>query len=101
MIDTLTQLDRIRTTPIPMTYASHLRDTLTIYLLSLPFQLIGSMFWYSIPIVFFTSFMMVGLDGIATQIENPFGYDPNDLPMDLFCKDIQKGILAVLKMKRE
>jgi ion channel-forming bestrophin family protein len=34
----------------------------------------------------------LGIEDIGVEIENPFGYDPNDLPLDKFCQDLQAEI---------
>ena len=31
------------------------------------------------------SFALLGLEEISSEIENPFGYDDNDLPLDVSC----------------
>ncbi|CAG8662422.1 9281_t:CDS:2, partial [Ambispora leptoticha] len=30
--------------------------------------------------------------GIGAEIENPFGYDKNDLPLDEYCKDLEAEV---------
>lgn len=32
------------------------------------------------------SFALLGILGIGWEIENPFGFDDNDLPLDDFCQ---------------
>jgi len=36
------------------------------------------------------SFTLYGMEGIASEIQNPFGKDSNDLHMDVFCQDLKK-----------
>ena len=66
-------------TPIPKAYAVHLEHAVWIYLLSLPYQLIKDINWWTIPAVTLASFALLGILGIGDEIENPFGYDYNDL----------------------
>ncbi len=61
MIETLSNFERVRYTPIPLAYHIHVRHTLMIYLLSLPFQLTKSQGWFTIPITIIASFTMVDL----------------------------------------
>ncbi|KAI9500733.1 hypothetical protein BX070DRAFT_229760 [Coemansia spiralis] len=42
----------------------------------------------TIIIQFVISFMMIGIDAISREIQNPFGYDSNDLPLDAYCDTI-------------
>ncbi|KAF0369780.1 UPF0187-domain-containing protein [Gigaspora margarita] len=95
LIECLTTFERILRTPIPLAYSIHLSQTVWIYCLSLPFQLVNSVGWSNIPIVFLASFILLGIERIAAEIENPFGYDPNDLDLDGFCKIIEREITII------
>jgi ion channel-forming bestrophin family protein len=92
MVDCLTHFERIRNSPVPIAYSIHLKQTLMAYLLTLPFQLFGTMGWVTIGVVFVASFTLLGIEAIGTEIENPFGYDENDLRMDVFCADLKKEL---------
>ncbi|CAG8644542.1 18286_t:CDS:2 [Dentiscutata erythropus] len=96
LIDCLSSFERILRTPIPLAYAIHLSQTVWIYCLSLPFQLVAFVGWSTIPIVFFASFVLLGIERIAVEIENPFGYDPNDLDLDGFCKIIERELKTII-----
>ncbi|RIB18418.1 Bestrophin, RFP-TM, chloride channel-domain-containing protein [Gigaspora rosea] len=95
LIECLTAFERILRTPIPLAYSIHLSQTVWIYCLSLPFQLVNTVGWSTIPIVFLASFILLGIERIAAEIENPFGYDPNDLDLDGFCKIIEREITII------
>jgi putative membrane protein len=71
LIDCLTSFERIRTSPIPFAYSIHLKQTLLLYLLSLPFQIVPAIFWACIPAVFIASFTLLGIEAIGSQIEEP------------------------------
>ncbi|KAJ1962802.1 hypothetical protein GGI12_002426 [Dipsacomyces acuminosporus] len=80
--------ERILSTPIPLAYRIHLTHTLYLYLLVLPWSL-GSMgLAKTIILQFIISFMLIGIDSISREIQNPFGYDANDLPLDAYCESI-------------
>lgn len=34
------------------------------------------------------AYIILGLDTIGSEIENPFGHDVNDLPLDTYCRQI-------------
>jgi ion channel-forming bestrophin family protein len=78
-------LGRILTTPIPFAYAVHLWMITVLYLATLPFQLYGTLGWLTIPAVALAAFTFTGLMKLSEEIENPFGYDYNDLSRS-FCK---------------
>lgn len=86
IMDNEGSMERIRSTPLPLVYVAHLRVFLLVFLLSLPYIWYPSWRWSTIPIVFITSFAMLGLEGTAVEVEAPFRRDrPNHLDMDAFC----------------
>ncbi|KAJ3204031.1 hypothetical protein HDU82_006131 [Entophlyctis luteolus] len=97
LTESLTQLNRIRETSVPRAYAVHLWQLLLVYLLSLPFQLVDSTGWLTVPIVVVTTYMTVGIVTIAEMIENPFGTNSLDLPTDLYCEQIRDAVFAILR----
>jgi ion channel-forming bestrophin family protein len=90
---------RILKTPIPLAYSIHLNQLVLIYCLSLPFQFVAALGWITIPVVAITSFAVMGIEEIGAEIENPFGKDTNDLPIDTICKNIQKNITELMTLK--
>ncbi|BEI98861.1 hypothetical protein CcaverHIS631_0311600 [Cutaneotrichosporon cavernicola] len=88
MIDQLGSMERISQTPLPYVFTSHLKQCVTIYLLCLPFVLVDVLGWKTIFIVATTAFTLCGVEGIAAQVEMPFGTDPSDLNLDLFCTEL-------------
>jgi putative membrane protein len=97
MVDWLSVCERIRTTPIPKAYSIHLRQTLFLYLATLPFQLLTQMGYGTIPIVFVSSFTLLGILAIGGEIENPFGYDKNDLKLDDFCEGLRLEMMQLIQ----
>ncbi|KAJ6608293.1 UPF0187-domain-containing protein [Mycena sp. CBHHK59/15] len=93
--DTLSNLDRIGNTPLPFAYQAHLRMSLWLYLLFLPFQLVSLLHYLVIPGTAFASFLLLGFLEIGQEIENPFNYDLNDLDLDSFCLAIQRELHEV------
>jgi predicted membrane chloride channel (bestrophin family) len=92
MQDTLCNLERVADTPLPFAYQAHLRISVWVYLLALPFQLVEFFGWGTIPATMFATFMYLGFLEIGQQIENPFNYDLNDLDLDEFCFMIQREL---------
>lgn len=89
MVLNLTAAERILNTPLPPAYSIHLKQLLLIYCVLLPFQLVESLGWLTIPAVGVISFALLGIEAIGLEIENPFGYDPNDLPLDNLCNGLR------------
>ena len=92
LVDGLCNFERILRTPIPLAYSIHLNHSVWLYILSLPYQLVGDLGWYTIPVVVLGSFCLIGILSIGLEIENPFGYDANDLVKITYFKLIQKYI---------
>jgi ion channel-forming bestrophin family protein len=92
LVDNLGGCERILKTPIPLAYSIHLNQLLLLYCLLLPFQLVDRLGWWTGVIVALVSFTLFGIEGIGIEIENPFGYDANDLPLDAICKTMRRNI---------
>jgi putative membrane protein len=58
----------------------------------LPFQLVKDLGWSTGLFVSLISFTLLGIEEIGLEIENPFGYDTNDLPLDDICNIIKDDI---------
>ncbi|KAI8850773.1 Bestrophin, RFP-TM, chloride channel-domain-containing protein [Chytridium lagenaria] len=97
LMDNLTNLERIRTSPIPLIYNIHLKVVVLIYLLALPFQLVNALNYFTIPVVAIASFILIGIEFIAVEIENPFGEDANDLPIDEFIGQVRQEMQQVIE----
>jgi ion channel-forming bestrophin family protein len=99
MVDMLGACERILRTPMPMAYAIHLKQLLLLYCLLLPFQIVDELKWYTAPAVALVSFTLFGIEAIGVEIENPFGTDPNDLPLDAICNTIQGNITDLISIE--
>ncbi|CAK5262402.1 unnamed protein product [Mycena citricolor] len=96
----LTALEHILTTPLPFVYSVHIRHVVWMYLFLLPFQLVSSFGWHTVPAVSVGAFVYLGFVAAGEEIEQPFGYDDNDLDLDMFCRDIIQADLTRLKKAR-
>jgi putative membrane protein len=98
MVIALGGCERILKTPIPLAYSIHLKQLLFLYCLSLPFQIVGSLHWWTALIVGLISFAVFGIEEIGIEIENPFGEDPNDLPLDTICDTMRRNIEDLISL---
>ncbi|MBW4654493.1 MAG: hypothetical protein KME20_15860 [Kaiparowitsia implicata GSE-PSE-MK54-09C] len=98
LTDALGGCERILKTPIPMAYAIHLKQLLLIYCLTLPFQVVQDLGFWTGPVVTLVSFTLFGIEEIGIEIENPFGRDPNDLPLDAICQTMLVNIEDLIAM---
>lgn len=65
----------------------------------LPFQLYSKLHWNTIPAVLLAAYIILGIATIGTEIENPFGDEVNDLPLDDFCSQIKYDIDIIMSRK--
>lgn len=98
LVDVLGGCERILKTPIPLAYAIHLKQLILLYCLSLPFQMVGTLGWWTPLIAGLISFAVFGIEEIGIEIENPFGHDPNDLPLDSICQTMEHNIEDLISL---
>lgn len=63
--------------------------------------MVDEMGWWAIPIVSLVIFTLYGIEGIGSQLEDPFGYDRNDINMDALVGDTKTEIDVVLSEWRQ
>ncbi|MBC7447873.1 MAG: hypothetical protein H7330_07420 [Hymenobacteraceae bacterium] len=90
--DVVGACERIRNTPIPYSYSSFLKKFIAIYCITLPFGYVMSLHYWVVPVVTFVFYVLASLEQIAEEIEEPFGIDANDLPIN----EISAGIKRVV-----
>jgi ion channel-forming bestrophin family protein len=99
LVDMLGACERILRTPMPLAYAIHLKQLLFLYCLLLPFQVVEELRWWTAPAIALVSFTLFGIEAIGVEIENPFGSDPNDLPLDLICDTVERNVEDLIRME--
>ena len=84
--------ERIASTPIPYTYRVLMNRTVMVYCSLLPIGLSTSIGWLTPLIATFVAYTFLALEMIGEQIEEPFGTEPNDLPLDSLCHTIELSV---------
>lgn len=84
--------ERIRATPIPFSYNVLLHRIVAVYCFSLPFGLVAKTGFLTPFVVLLVSYAFFGLDAVGDEIEDPFGKNPNDLPLDTITRMIEVNI---------
>ena len=95
-LDVCGACERIKNTPIPYSYSEFIKKFIFLYVFTLPIGLVFSLGYYTIPVVIFIFYVLGSLELIAEEIEDPFGKDTNDLPMQRMCENIQRNIEEIL-----
>lgn len=97
LISNFAAMETIRSTPLPVAHLIHSRQVLALYLMVLPFAMVAEMGWVTILVVALVSFTLYGIESIGAQLEDPFGYDKNDIKMDAIVLDAREEIEALVE----
>lgn len=92
LVECLSRCERILNAPMPRAYSMHLRHLLILYCFALPFQMVKDLHWWTVPVVGVVAFALFGIEAIGLEIENPFGYDANDIPLDNLSRKLHNDI---------
>src|SRR5690606_25683232 len=88
--------ERIKNTPIPIAYSSFIKIFIIIYSFTLPFGYVFSMGYFVALAVPFIFYVLITIEMIGESIEEPFGTDTDDLPIDKIASNIRKHCREIL-----
>jgi len=88
--------ERIKNTPIPYSYSLFLKKFIFIYVTTMPLAFVASFGYWSVLITTFVFYVLVSMEILAEEIEDPFGKDDNDLPTDDLCLKIKNNVEEIL-----
>jgi putative membrane protein len=95
LIDCIGACERIRNTPLPFAYVVHMRRCLLVYCATLPMALVDKFGPLMVPATMLLNYMLLGIEEIGVEVENPFGRDDNDLPLERFCDGIAGNLREI------
>ncbi|AOA58041.1 bestrophin family protein [Acinetobacter larvae] len=88
--------DRILSTPLPFAYSVLLHRTVYCFCIILPFSLEASLGILTPVLVGLIAYLFLGLDALSAQLEEPFGLQENDLPLDSIVRLIKREMVCSL-----
>lgn len=88
--------ERIKNTPIPYSYSTFIKKFIFLFVLTLPYAYVFTLGYYVIPVVSFIFYVLASIELISEEIEEPFGYDDNDLPTTKISENIKKHIEEII-----
>lgn len=97
LIDMVGGCERIVNTHVPPAFAFFVKQALLFYTLMFPFGWVDTFGFLIIPVMVMIVYILLGLEILSEELEDPFGRDDNDLPLDT----IAKGIAANVKQIAE
>ena len=87
--------ERIANTPVPFAYSLILHRTVYLFCIMLPFALVVDLHYMTPFISVLISYTFISLDTLAEELEEPFGMENNDLPLDAICNAIEIDLLQM------
>lgn len=96
-INMIGSCERIRNTPIPFSYSLFIKKFIFLYTGTLPIAFVGILGYYSVLVTVFVFYVLVSMEILAEEIEDPFGMDDNDLPTDEISERIKTNVKRILE----
>jgi putative membrane protein len=88
--------ERIQKSPISISYRWFIRQSIAIYLITLPWGLVKDFDWWTLPVMALITYFMLGVEMIAEEIEDPFGDHEDDLKLDDICRAIEASVREIM-----
>ena len=96
MSDIQGKCERIKNTPVPRQYDEIPRIFVLVYGLLLPFGLVASLGWMTVPVATVVALLFVLLEGSGRIIEDPFENRFMDTPMTALSLTIERDLRAAI-----
>lgn len=96
LLDVCGGCERIKNTPIPFSYSLFIKKFIFFYVMSFPFGFVFSLSYLVVPVIIFLFYVLVSLELIAEEIEDPFNHDTNDIPTRKIAGNIEKQVMEIL-----
>lgn len=95
LVDYLGGCERIHKTPLPFSYVVHLRRALLLYCYTLPLALVDRFGWHAITATLVITYILMGIEEIGVEIEDPFEGSDNDLPLEDICATVDQNLRQI------
>eukprot|EP00163_Fabomonas_tropica_P007357 TRINITY_DN1708_c0_g1_i23.p1 TRINITY_DN1708_c0_g1~~TRINITY_DN1708_c0_g1_i23.p1 ORF type:complete len:469 (-),score=55.32 TRINITY_DN1708_c0_g1_i23:201-1607(-) len=92
-------IEKISFTPIPHAYAIEGSRMILFFLSSLPIVIVPSLGWFTVLVCTLITFEYLGIEEIGAEIEDPFGFDFNDLPLDRMCENHRYNLIEISEFR--
>jgi len=94
--DVIGGCERIVSTPLPFAYTVMIHRTVYFFCALLPFGLVTSIGWLTPVFAVFVAYAFMAHEAIASQIEDPFGTEDNDLALETMSAGIEVALHDLL-----
>lgn len=96
LMDVCGGCERIRFTPLPLSLRALLRHGIVIYLVVTPLYVMGELNLWGVPVMAVMAYFLAGMEALAEDVEEPFGYGPDNLDLDAYCRTIELSVKEIL-----
>ncbi len=100
LMDVCGACERIARTPIVRSYRTFTRQCIALFLLTFPWAIVQDFKWWAIPLTMVISYFMFGMEIVAEHVEEPFGFDEDDLDLDGMCKTIETSVTEIFARRQ-
>lgn len=97
LMDICGACERIRNTPLPGSYLSLLRHGLVLGFLFTPWALVQILELWVVLVQAIAVYFVFGIELTAEAVEQPFGFDGDDLTLEAYCETIRNSATDILR----
>jgi len=92
--------EKIKNTLISLSYRSFVHHIMIILFVFLPWKVVDTYELWSIPLVILIAYITFALEGIARNLEEPFGVSSDDVHMEQITQGIHKSVSQILTVEK-
>jgi putative membrane protein len=96
LMDVCGACERIQTTPLAASYRALTFYGTLLYVVVSPWAVAIDFGWSGLPVILIGSAFLLGVELTAAAVEDPFGAEGDDLPLDSYCRSIEDFVHTVL-----
>ncbi|WP_437290014.1 bestrophin family protein [Sorangium sp. So ce406] len=93
LVNCLGGCERILKTPTPLGYVLLLQRGVVLYLATLPLALIDAIGAMTPIVTMMVAYPVLMIEALGGELDDPFGHEPNDLPLTRICDTIERNLL--------
>jgi putative membrane protein len=98
LMDITGACERIANTPVPTAFAFFVKQALLFYALMFPFGWFNKFGYFIVPMILMIVYVLLGLELLSEELENPFGTDDHDLPLEGLSSTIANNLEAIANL---
>ncbi|WP_437534965.1 bestrophin family ion channel [Sorangium sp. So ce726] len=94
LVNCLGGCERILKTPTPLGYILLLQRGVALYLATLPLALVEALGVLTPVVTMMVAYPVLMIEALGGELDDPFGHEPNDLPLTRICDTIERDLLG-------